>query len=290
MRPRLLISCVCVATALACGGSDNGSASATSPSPVTATGAFSLTGQVTDGATGAGISGATVSIPSGRNGGKSATTGASGSYMLTGLQPPPSGQQELATVNVSAGNYAQQTKTITFMPSQSDATLSFQLARANTGITFGGLSGLPCAGLFPASPSCAVSSYAESGFTLSAMSGNWIVRTDYGNPGPFIQFIAEQGTTGTAEVQITAGGSTFSFTSVDLYSSTTTIPYRITGSRNSASVFVLSDTVPNTFGDFKTVINPNGSAVIDSLSIVLTNPAQVCCRNPTGLDTIALTR
>jgi hypothetical protein len=62
-----------------------------------------------------------------------------------------------------------------------------------------------------------VTGYTESGFTLSAMSGDWSVRTDYGNPAPFTQFWS-------------------------------------------------------------------------SASIVLTNAAAACCRNPMGLDTVVLTR
>jgi len=80
----------------------------------------------------------------------------------------------------------------------------------------------------------------------------------------------------------------FSFRSVDLYSSTTPIPYTMTGLRNSSTVFTLADTLPNTFGNFKTVVNPNAAALINALSIVLTNAAAPCCRNPMGLDTIVL--
>jgi hypothetical protein len=55
-------------------------------------------------------------------------------------------------------------------------------------------------------------------------------------------------------------------------------------------VFVLADTLPNTFGNFRNVVNPNATDRIDALSIVLTNTAAPCCRNPMGLDNIALTR
>jgi len=133
-----------------------------------------------------------------------------------------------------------------------------------------------------------VTSYSEAGFTVSVMSGDWSVRTTYGNPAPFVQFSAQAGTTVAGEMRLTAGGSTFSFKSVDVYSSTTKIPYTITGLRNGTTVFVLSDTVPNTFGNFKTVVNQNTSSVIDTLSITLTNPAAPCCTNPMGFDNLAL--
>jgi len=90
---------------------------------------------------------------------------------------------------------------------------------------------------------------------------------------------------------VSAGGAVFNFNSVDLYSSTTPIPYTITGFRNSSTVFTLAGTLPNTFGTFKTVVNPNAAAVIDTLSIVLTNTSGCCGNgNPMGLDTIVLTR
>ena len=125
---------------------------------------------------------------------------------------------------------------------------------------------------------------------MSAASGPWEASTTYGNPAPFIQFYAAAGTTVTGEVRLTAGGSAFSFYSVDLYSSTTPVPYTITGLRNASPVFTLMDTLPNTFGNFRTVANPNAAAPIDTLSIVLTNAAATCCRNPMGLDTIVLRR
>lgn len=134
-----------------------------------------------------------------------------------------------------------------------------------------------------------VTAYSESGFTVSTRSGSWIVKTTYGNPAPFIQFGAEAGNTVTGEVRITANEA-FSFKAVDLYSSTTTIPYTLTGLRNSTPVFAVADTLPNTFGNFKTVLNPNATDIVDTLSIILTNPAATCCRNPMGLDNIVLTR
>jgi hypothetical protein len=86
------------------------------------------------------------------------------------------------------------------------------------------------------------------------------------------------------------GGTSFSLGAVDLYSSTTSIPYALTGFRNSSMVFTVSGTVPNTFGAFKTLPNPNSAALIDAASIVLTNNAAPCCSNPMGLDNILLTR
>ena len=132
-------------------------------------------------------------------------------------------------------------------------------------------------------------SHVESGFTVSTTDPNWTVRTTYGNPAPFIQFqrLATEGTI-TGEVQVTAGGATFRFDQVDLYSSITTIPFIFTGLRGGVTVFTETGTVPNTFGAFRTVSNPSAAVTIDTLLIKLSNPATPCCPNPMGLDNIVL--
>ena len=134
-----------------------------------------------------------------------------------------------------------------------------------------------------------VTVYTESGFTVSANPGDWVVRTTYGRPAPFIQFAAAAGNVVTGQIQVFgAGHATFSFKSVDLYSSTTPIPYTITGLRNDETVFTLADTLPNTFGNFRTVMNPHGTDAIDLLAISLSNSSILCCPNPMGLDNISL--
>ncbi|MHB1413229.1 MAG: hypothetical protein ACYCXU_05450 [Thermoleophilia bacterium] len=131
--------------------------------------------------------------------------------------------------------------------------------------------------------------YAESGFKVSAVSGSWEVMASYGNPAPAIIFKRSANEpTATGVVEITRGGSAFSFQSVDLYSSMTPIPYAINGYRNSKLIFSLSKTVPNTFGNFATVRNPETAETIDRLTISLSNPATECCQNPVGLDNIVL--
>jgi hypothetical protein len=153
------------------------------------------------------------------------------------------------------------------------------LPAATTTLTFSGLS----------TNGAAVPLYAEGGVNVSATPANWIAVTTYGNPAPFIEFVSKAEEVG--EVHITADGrAPFRFASVDLYSSTTRIPYTITGVRDFAPVFTLSDTVPNTFGTFRTVTNPHAADVIDTLTISLTNPVAPCCPNPVGIDNIVLTR
>ena len=112
--------------------------------------------------------------------------------------------------------------------------------------------------------------------------------TGYGKPAPFIEFEVPGGTTVVGAIQISAGGAKFGFTAIDVYSSTTRIPYTINGLRNAATIFALADTVPNTFGTFKTVINPQAADTIDTLNISLTNAAAPCCTNPMGIDNIVV--
>jgi hypothetical protein len=127
-------------------------------------------------------------------------------------------------------------------------------------------------------------SYTEYGFTVSPVSGNWIVIPD-GNPGPSIAFSTPP--TSTAEIAVTDSGETFLFNSIDLYASITPIPYTFTGLLHGNEVFTTSNTEPNTFGDFVTVSNPYSSAVIDALQVTLTSPLAY---NATGLDNIDVIR
>ena len=89
---------------------------------------------------------------------------------------------------------------------------------------------------------------------------------------------------------MTATGGTFAFTSLDIYSSTTKIPYEITGSANGAALFTIAKVQGNTYGEFATIVNPQPSAAIDTLRIRLTNAAAPCCSNPVGLDEIRVIR
>jgi hypothetical protein len=130
-----------------------------------------------------------------------------------------------------------------------------------------------------------LSSYTESGITVLATAGGWQARTGFGNPAPSILFFASAGGAATGQVKVTAGGSAFSLVTVDLYSSVTTIPYVFTGLMGSTKVFSVSGTVPNTFGNFATVANPNAGDLIDTLVIELTDGV---AQNPMGLDNVRL--
>jgi hypothetical protein len=149
-----------------------------------------------------------------------------------------------------------------------------------------GFSGL--AGMANGAP---VSSYTESGFTVTTTAEEWSATTTYGNPAPFTQFLRQANEASlTGELTVTSGGALFRFTRVDVYSSVTPIPVELVGLRNGVAVFTVSGTVPNTFGNFATVSNPQPTAIIDTLRIRVTNPATACCSNPVGVDNIGLVR
>jgi hypothetical protein len=112
---------------------------------------------------------------------------------------------------------------------------------------------------------------------------NWI-RNNYGNPSPSIQF-SGTGAPTTGEVKVTAGGASFRFASVDLYSSITQIPYVFTGVANSTTVFVISGQHGIANGNFVTIANPQSTVSIDTLFIRLTDSVP---GNPMGIDNIVL--
>ena len=136
-----------------------------------------------------------------------------------------------------------------------------------------------------------ITTYTESGFSLEATVGGWVALTTYGNPSPFIQFLRDPSPTPTfGEVIVKRGTATFTFESIDLYSSVTPIPYEIVGVRSGSTVFTLRGTVPNTFGGFATVRNSGPAIAVDTLFVRLTNPGTACCANPVGFDNLVLLR
>lgn len=135
-------------------------------------------------------------------------------------------------------------------------------------------------------PNGPLSTYTEAGFTASILSGSWVPRLDYGNPAPFLQFAGQNNQETIGAIQVTSGGSPFTFGSVGLYSSVTPIPYSISGFLDNTQMFSLQGTIPNTFGDFATLANPQANVLIDKLTITLTNPVS---NNPMGLDNLDVT-
>jgi hypothetical protein len=147
-----------------------------------------------------------------------------------------------------------------------------------------------------ANPGAPLTTYSESGFVVQFRSGNWEVLPNYGRPAPATIFLSPSGATVAGELQITAtGGAQFAFKSVDLYSSLTPIPYVIVGTLRGTKEVDVSATLPgvvgNTFGDFRTVVNPSPARPLDTLTVTLTNTMPpIGGSNPMGLDNIVLGR
>ncbi len=132
--------------------------------------------------------------------------------------------------------------------------------------------------------------HTACGVTITVSGAPWQASTTYGSPAPFIQFLATRGTTLTGDVVLQSTDGTFTFAAVDIYSSTTKIPYEMTGSAHGAVAFTLAAVQGNTFGNFATIVNPHAAIAIDTLRVSLTNPAAPCCTNPVGLDNIRIVR
>ena len=153
------------------------------------------------------------------------------------------------------------------------------IERARATITFNGLT----------VNSAAVGTYAESGYTVATDAAAWIAWTGVGAPAPAIVFQTAAGTTQAREIHVTASaGRTFNFLGLHLYASLTSIPFEITGLRQSAVVFSETGLVPWTHGNFQRLTFATAHHDIDTLVIRLTNQAPACCLDSMGLDNVVL--
>lgn len=291
LHRRVVALVLCAACAVvACDGSSTSPTPPASPTPTGATvpGILALSGNLAFG-----------DVMAGRSASAALTlrnTG-TGPIAVRGIRfSGPSGyvfSSDLAATTIAAGEVRM--ATVRFVPAESvayEGTLTVDsdetggsnsvalsgTGRAGTAIAFTGL----FANESPAG------TYAESGFTVTADSSDWIAWTNYGAPAPSIVFFAQGRTALTRGVSVTAGANTFKFVAVDLYSSMTPIPYEIVGLRDSVVVFSMTGTLPNTFGNFRTVEHPNGRDTVDTLVIRLSNPTPAGGSNPMGLDNIIL--
>ena len=135
-----------------------------------------------------------------------------------------------------------------------------------------------------------VPTYTESGFTISSVSAEWMAITTIGNPLPSLQFMTAAGVTTTGEIRITSSGPPFWLNSVDLYSSTTGIPYVIEGFLSGEPAYTAFAVHQFPFGRFVRTENPDDNVPVDAVVIRLSNPAAPCCANPMGVDNIVLNR
>lgn len=235
---------------------------------------YTLYGRVTD-ASGASVAAATVTVRSAAGGMKLASADGSGNYSVSGV---PQGAAEVTFV---APGYAAATRTLIVY---GNARLDVALTKASP---------CPSIGFDDTGPDAsAFTTYSRCGVTVAATAATWEVSTRFGNPAPFVEFRAPAGQAAVGELTVTASSGTFTFESVDLYSSVTPIPYVITGIARTSTAFTLQGTVPNTLGRFATVPNPNRAVRIDALVIRLTNAVPggggSNSSNPMGLDNLVL--
>lgn len=141
------------------------------------------------------------------------------------------------------------------------------------------------------------SASAQSFQNVTKLSDNWLVEPGSGNsrdpsfPGyEYFRGFKNEDTVGSFEVtswKLNAPvRETFTFKSIDLYSSVTNVPYQFVGTLGSQVVFTASGNVPWAQGTFQTTLNPYSSAVIDKLVVQLTNPASFSDGNPVGFRNI----
>lgn len=133
-----------------------------------------------------------------------------------------------------------------------------------------------------------VSTYVENGVTITTVSADWMAATTYGNPAPSLQFSSPAGEATQGEIRITAGGR-FSFSSIDLHSSTVGIPLVVEGTLGSELVLWSQKTFDTT-GSFFTFQNPRPRDAIDTLVIRMPNNSAPCCVNPMSVDNIVIRR
>jgi hypothetical protein len=236
---------------------------------------FTVSGFVTDGTSGGILPKIDVQIVDSVSNVKLARTDNTGFYSIAGVAAGA------LTVTASATSYQTYARAATIT---ADTRINVVLPRAVAmvagTITFDGIG----------ANGSSVTSYSEGGFSVvPSASANWTAVTTYGHPAPFIEFNINGGVTVVGEVNLSANGAPFLFTSIDIYSSTTPIPYVIRGVRNSATVYTLAGTIPNTFGNFATISNSH-TDLVDTVIIDVTNAAAPCCRNPVGIDTIVIAK
>lgn len=240
-----------------------------------------IVGHVTDGVSRGVLPNVIINVFSGASAGMSTRTDPNGDYTLTGLTP------DAIVLVASAASYIPVSRAV---GAGSNTRVDFVLPRVppappppppllnSVVISFAGIG----------SQLSPFTTYVESGVTIAASLANWAAIRTYGHPAPFIWFEVPAGASGIGDVRVTAGGRVFRFQSVDVYSSTTKIPWTFIGFLGSAQVFTVNGVAGQTFGDFVTVGNADPSVNVDALVIRLTNPAFACCSNPVGLDNIVV--
>jgi hypothetical protein len=113
----------------------------------------------------------------------------------------------------------------------------------------------------------AYSTYSENGFTVTKTAGDAFVGKLYGNPIPDVFFGPTYGSSSTT-LDVTAGGSAFTFTSWDFSDNGGSAAYSIVGYLNNVSIFSLAGM--QSLGSFATILSGTGQS-FDRVSFTLSS-------------------
>jgi len=144
-----------------------------------------------------------------------------------------------------------------------------------TTITFGGLSG---------ANGDPLTTYMESGFTVSPTLGTWLQGQLFGNPVPSIFSGPLFGSPPTDAVTVTEPGHRFTFSQLDLAANNGSVNFTFTGTLLGAPVFNVSGTELESTAVFETELSGVSSDVIDTL-VITTN----ILGTSTNIDNIVVT-
>ena len=144
-----------------------------------------------------------------------------------------------------------------------------------TTITFGGLSG---------ANGDPLTTYMESGFTVSPTLGTWLQGQLFGNPVPSIFSGPLFGSPATDAVTVTEPGHRFTFSQLDLAANNGTVNFTFTGTLLGAPVFNVTGTELESTAVFETEPSGVSSDVIDTL-VITTN----ILGTSTNIDNIVVT-
>jgi hypothetical protein len=148
-----------------------------------------------------------------------------------------------------------------------------------TTITFNGLTSGNGAG---------VTTYTESGFTVSSTLGSWFQGQLVGNPVPSIGAGPEFDGPINDAITVTDGGGAFTFSALDAATFDANTVLTFSGTLHGATVFSVTDTVtpPQVFN---TVSSGVSADIIDSLVITANIGATAANNNQLNIDNIVVT-
>jgi hypothetical protein len=145
---------------------------------------------------------------------------------------------------------------------------------SGTTITFSGLSG---------ANEAPFTTYTESGFTVTPLTGTWFQGQIFGNPVPSIFSGPLFGSPATDSIEIT-DGSSFTFNQFDMAANNGNVTYTLTGMKGGLTQYTLTSTELANTAVFQTILNADSGIAIDALIISVT-----IAGTSTNLDNLVFT-